>query len=204
MDYLADVLGAERREVWQHIATGVGDESEVDGRWNGKRVTAKVGNWTITLDTDEMEYGDSVVVSTRMRAPYVNRDGFRFHISPENLISRAAKLFGLSDIRTGDEAFDRGFLVRGNGEEKVLAFLANDAIRQGMLELGSVLLAVKDDDGAFGEDFPEGVDELYMEVPSAVGTSDSLRTYFDFFATCLHQLCRIGSAYPDDPGVSAD
>lgn len=69
------------------------------------------------------------------------------------------------------------------------------------MALGPAILSVKDDDGIFGEDFPDGVDELYLEVPAAFATAEKLKILVDFFAECLHQLCRIGSASPADPGL---
>lgn len=202
MDYFENAFGASRGEVWDRIAVGL-EEATTDGQaWQGQRVLARVGQWTVTLDADSASDRESFVASTRLRAPYINRDGFRFHISPESLIGRFGKLLGLQDVQVGDEAFDRAFLVRATDDDTARRFLSNPELRAAMLDLGRISLCVKDDEGWFGTDFPEGVDELYLEAPRLVTTRDELRRHFDVFALCLHQLCHIGSAYPDDPGFT--
>jgi len=204
MDYLENVFGATHDEVWDRLAVGIDEISLAGQPWNGQQVTARVGRWTVTLDTDTATDRETFAVSTRLRAPFINKDGFRFHLSPEGLIGRFGKLLGLQDVQVGDAAFDRAFLVRSSDEAKVRQFLANPSIRAAMLELGRLCLCVKDDEGWFGTEFPEGVDELYLEVPRLVATQADLRRHFDFFALCLHQLCHIGSAYPDDPKLTLE
>ncbi len=202
MDYMENVFGATRNEVWDRLAIGIDETALEDQTWSGQQITARVGKWTVTLDTDTATDRDTFMVSTRLRAPFINKDGFRFHISPEGFMGRVGKLLGLQDVQTGDATFDRAFLVRASDEEKVRQFLANPSVRAAMLELGRLSLCVKDDEGWFGTEFPDGVDELYLEAPRLVATQMDLRRHFDFFALCLHQLCHIGSAYPDDPGLS--
>lgn len=126
MDSIGEMFGAGgRQELWMHIASGIGDEFLDGEEWKGNRVAVKQGNWTLTLDTDRLDYGEAGAVSTRLRAPYINADGFRFQISPEGLMGRIGKLFGLQDVQTGDAEFDAAFLVRSTDEAKVKAFLAN-------------------------------------------------------------------------------
>ena len=57
---------------------------------------AKVKQWTITLDTYTVVsgvpgYGASRTTHTRMRAPYVNKDGFRFEISGKTFFGALVK-----------------------------------------------------------------------------------------------------------------
>jgi hypothetical protein len=62
-------------------------------------------------------------------------------------------------------------------------------------------LEVKDDEGWFGADFPEGVDELYFQVVGVIKEVERLKLIYELFATTLNYLCHIDSAYDDDPQV---
>jgi hypothetical protein len=58
---------------------------------------------------------------------------------------------------------------------------------------------VRPDSGEFGPQFPEGVDELYFEIPGQITDMGQLEAMFNLFAETLHSLCEIGSAYESDP-----
>ncbi|MBL7996302.1 DUF3137 domain-containing protein [bacterium] len=53
-----------------------------------------------------------------------NPDGFQFNIYEQGFFSTLLTKFGMQDILTGDEAFDREFIVKSNNEEKVRAMLS--------------------------------------------------------------------------------
>ena len=55
--------------------------------------------------------------------------------------------------------------------------------------------------GWFDPKFPENVDELHLEVLGVIKDVDRLNALFDLFAAVLDQLCKIGSAYKQEPGV---
>ena len=94
--------------------------------WQGSKVQVSVGAWTITLDTYTVSMGGhSHITYTRIRAPYLNPEGFRFTIYRESLFSGLGKLFGMQDIEVGDPEFDRAFIVKGNDESRVIHLLAD-------------------------------------------------------------------------------
>jgi hypothetical protein len=45
------------------------------------------------------------------------------------------------------------------------------------------------------------VDELHFQVVGVIKDVEQLKALIDLFATLLDQLCRIGSAYKQEPGV---
>ncbi len=62
----------------------------------------------------------------------------------------------------GGEFIDRGFwdknvVIKGNSPEKIKLLLADDRIRELCQRLPRIHLWIKDDEGMFGTDFPEGV-----------------------------------------------
>jgi hypothetical protein len=46
------------------------------------------------------------------------------------------------------------------------------------------------------------VDELHFQVVGVIKDVERLKALFDLFATVLDQLCRIGSAYKQEPGLT--
>ena len=190
-------FGPSKDEVWRQLSEEIGAEF-IDGRfWKGSKVQAHVGPWTVTLDINN----DGESQSTRIRAPYVNPEGFRVTIYRKGFFSNLGKLLGMQDIEVGDPEFDEAFIIKGNDEGKVCGLFANPKIRQMILAQPKIRLEVKDSEGWFGPKFPEGVDELYFQVLGVIKDVERLKTLFDLFAAVLDQLCRIGSAYKQEPGV---
>ena len=142
------------------------------------------------------------VTYTRMRAPYINPEGFRFTIYRKNLFSDLGKFLGMQDIEVGDPEFDEAFIIKGNDESKVRDLFANSKIRQMIQDQPKIRLEVKDSEGWFGPKFPEDVDELSFQVVGVIKDVERLKALFDLFAAVLDQLCRIGSAYKQEPGIT--
>jgi hypothetical protein len=106
---------------------------------------------------------------------------------------------GMQDIEVGDAEFDSRFIVQGNNEVEVRNYFSHAGLRNMMMALPPFHFEVKDDEGAFGESFPEGVDELYLQTVGEIRDLDRLKAIYALFAEALHQLCRIGSAFENEP-----
>ena len=91
------------------------------------------------------------------------------------------------------------FIIKGNDENLLRTLFANDKIRRLISTQPRIHLQVKDDEGYFGSDFPQGVDELYFRVVGIIKDTERLKQLFDLFTEVLNHLCQIGSAYEDDP-----
>jgi hypothetical protein len=202
MSFLRQVFGPSKEEIWQQLCSEIGADFVQGGFWRGDKVQARVKEWVITLDTYTVSNGKTSTTYTRMRAPYVNRDGFRFTIYRKGLFSELGKLLGMQDIEIGDPEFDRDFIIKGDNEAQVLALFANPKIRQLIQAQPSICLQVKDDEGWFSKSFPEGVDELYFQVIGIIKDVERLKSLYELFAETLDHLCRIGSAYERDPNVA--
>ncbi len=199
MGRLREIFGPNREQVWRQLAQEIGAAYVDGGLWRGDKVEAKVKAWRVTLDTYTVSTGKSSATFTRMRAPYVNPDGFRFKVYRKGLFSGLAKKLGMQDIEVGEREFDDAFIVKGNEGSRVLSLLAAPKLRQMMLAQPALYLEVKDSEGAFGPRFPKDVDELYFQVGGVIRDLAVLKGLFDLFAEVLNTLCHIGSAYEDDP-----
>jgi hypothetical protein len=202
MSILRQIFGSSQEEVWRQLCSEIGAEFVAGGFWRGNKVQARVKEWTVTLDTYTVSTGDTHITYTRMRAPYVNKDGFRFTIYRKSLFSELGKRLGMQDIEVGDPEFDRDYVIKGNDESKVLALFGNPRIRQLIQAQPSIELQVKDDEGWFSTSFPEGVDELYFQVVGVIKDVERLKSLYELFAETLNHLCHIGSAYENDPHLA--
>ena len=202
MGWKEKLFGPSRDEIWRQLCQEIGADFVDGGFWKGSKVEAHHQGWTITLDTYAVSTGHTTHVFTRLRAPLVSRDGFRFTIYRKGLFSGLGKTLGMQDIEVGHSAtFDDGFIIKGNEEIKVRALFANADIRRLIEEQPQIHLELRDGEGPFRH-LPEGVDELIFHVNGVLKEVTRLRQLFDLFAAVLDELCRIGSATPDDPGVA--
>jgi hypothetical protein len=198
MSILRQIFGPSKDEIWRQLSDQIGGDFVNVGFFKTTKVEVHHKEWTITLDTE----ADEEQQFTRMRAPYVNKDGFRFTIYRKGVFSELGKLLGMQDIEIGEPEFDDAFIIKGNDENKLRELFGNQNIRRLIEQQPKIHLTVRDDDGGwFKARFPEGVDELYFRVPGVVKDIDRLKALYDLFAEVLNHMCHIGSAYEDDPGI---
>ena len=76
MSILRQIFGPSKDEIWRQLSDQIGGDFVKVGLFKTTKVEVHHKEWTITLDTD----ADEEQQYTRMRAPYVNKDGFRFTI----------------------------------------------------------------------------------------------------------------------------
>jgi hypothetical protein len=200
--FMQNLFGPSTHEIWRQLCAEIGAQYVEGGFWKGDKVQATHGPWTITLDTYTVSNGKTSTTYTRMRAPFVDPDGFRFTVYRKGIFSDIGKWFGMHDIEIGDEAFDRDFILKSNQESKLQELLGSFGIRELISQQPQIYFAVKDDEGFFSSNFPGGVDELYFQVVGIVKDVERLKLLYELFAETLDQLCRIGSANENAPNVS--
>jgi hypothetical protein len=201
-DFWFKLFGISKSEAWAALAREINARHEQGGWWKGDRVVAEVGNWQITLDTYTESNGETSTTYTRMRAPYVNADGFRFRIYRASIFTGLGKLLGMQDLEIGDRAFDEQFVIQSNNPTKVVQFLSNPRLRGLIMAQPRMMFQVRDDEGWFGTHFPQGVDEIYFRAHGVIKDLDRLRGLFDLFGETLFQLRTVGSAHHSPPGVT--
>ena len=202
MGFLRTLFGPSKDEIWGQLAEQVQGQFIDGGFFSPSKIVATTDHWMVTLDTYTVSTGKSSTTYTRMRAPYVNSDGFQFTIYPEGFFSPLGRVLGMQDISIGDPSFDEQFVMKGNDEAKVRRFFDDDTLKTLICDQPHILFQVKDDEGWFGTSFPKGVDELYFQRVGVMKDLAELRSLFDLFSYSLHRLCHLGSAYENDPGIS--
>jgi len=199
---MQNLFGPSTHEIWRQLSTEIGAQYVEGGFWKGDKVQATHGPWTITLDTYTVSNGKTSTTYTRMRAPFVDPEGFRFTVYRKGIFSDIGKWFGMQDMEIGDGAFDRDFILKSNQESKLQELLGSTKFRELISQQPQIYFAVKDDEGFFHSTFPEGVDELYFQVVGVIKDVERLKLLYELFAETLDQLCRIGSANESTANVT--
>lgn len=203
MSMLRGLFGPSKDETWSQVAREIGGRYEAHGPFGTGVVRYRSGEWEITLDI--YKTGSSTTHTyTRMRTPFLTRNGLTFAVEREGMISAFLKRFGQQDIEIGDPDFDKAFLVKGNDEAKVRRLLQDPRMHQLIQVQPEVRFKIRADAGVFNKGFPEGVHELYFEMTGVVKDTERLRALFALFSLTLERLVEIDAAYDGDPSPAAD
>ncbi len=202
MSFLRALFGPSKEEVWSQIAREYGGHYEDGGFFGKDCVRVQCGEWEILLDTYTRNSGKHSHTYTRIRAPFINKDGLYFQIYRSGLFSPLGKMLGIQDIEIGQPAFDEAYVIKGNNEVKLRQFFAHRPLQVCLANLADVDLEIHDDEGWLGTSFPDGVDMLYCSRRGLVTNLDELRALFNLFSAALDRLVAMDSAYEDDPGLT--
>lgn len=202
MSIFRTIFGPSKEEIWRQFCDQTGSNFVPGSFFKFDKVEATHGPWVVTLDTYAVSTGKSTIVYTRMRAPYVNPDGFRFTVYRKGIFTLIGKLFGMQDVSVGHEDFDREFVIKGNDDNKLWRLFASQRVRDLISSQKDIYFSVKDDDGmVWRSRFPDGVDELYFQVVGVIKDVERLKLLYELFSETLDELCRMGSASQQAPPV---
>ena len=95
---LRTMFGPSQKEIWRQLSAEMPATFVEGGFLRSDKVQATHGEWTVTLDKYVVHTGKVTIVYTRMRAPYVNPDGFRFRVYRKGVFSQIGKMFGMPCI----------------------------------------------------------------------------------------------------------
>ena len=205
MGILRSIFGPSKDEIWSQIAGDIGGEFIEGGFWGKDVLVYRHGEWQILLDTYTVTTSTGKTTSsttyTRMRAPFVNKDGLYFKIYRQGVFSSIGKFFGMQDIEIGDPFFDDQFVIKGNSTDKIGLLLSDEKLKTLIQQQPRIHLEIRDDEGWFGAAFPEGADELYFQCVGVIKETELLKSLFELFSMTLMRLVQIDSAYENDPNV---
>jgi len=116
--------------------------------------------------------------ATTITAPLPSHSSFLFSITPEDVINRLGKLFGMQDIRIGYPEFDKSVIVKSNDADKVRAIFQDEYVREVFEKLSGFTFGIKK--------HPElDYDQLELSVQRGMSNVDELETVFTAFAKVL-------------------
>lgn len=195
------LFGPSQKETWTQFSQEVKAEFIKGGVFGTHKVVAQEKIWTITLDTFAVHTGKATIPFTRLRAPFMTKDSFRFKIERRNFFSPVADFFGRKSLSTGYPDFDKEFVIKSSDEYKMKKFFSSEPIRMLLLEQKDFEFEIKDDEGWPGTKFPSDVDELYLQATGIVKDVERLKKFLLIFTASMNQLVEIGSAYEREVNV---
>ncbi len=205
MGFLSSLFGPSKEEIWSQVANEINGDFIDGGFWKRDKLVYQHKEWELVLDTYTRSSGTgknrSTKTYTRLRAPFINKDGLYFKLYREGLFSSIGKFLGSQDIVIGDNFFDDEFIIKGNDENKIIRLFQNERIKELMSYQPSVSIEVRTGEGIFSNKYPDGIDELYFSCRGVMKSKEDLKNLFELFSQILTRLVQIDSAYQNDPEV---
>jgi len=133
----------------------IGGSFTEGGLWHNGKVEAAHGQWIVTLETFSTKNSGTW---TRIRAPYINPDGFKFTIYRRGILSNLGKRFGMQDVQVGFPQFDEDFIIQGNNKVQLRRFFADARLRDLISAQPDIHFCVQEDEDNLLErtKFPAG------------------------------------------------
>lgn len=174
---------AGMRDAWSQLA---GQLSEAG--WDGQPLRLQHDGHVVTLDLHAGLEGKASEVVTRLRVAFANPERFVFRVFRRSLGSDLASLFGAQDVEVGDPAFDRNFVLRSNDPDRLRRIFEDPGLGARLQASAVRLVEIRDDEGWFGEEFPEGIDELYVEAEGRVTEPERLERGYSLIADLFDRI----------------
>jgi Protein of unknown function (DUF3137) len=181
--------------IWAELWKAMGGVYLNREGWRQDKLLVEHGDWIITLDFHSHGGYRTNAIYTRFRAAFDNPEDFHFKVVPQGALNTVGKLLGLQDVETGDPEFDKAFIVKSNDEARVKEVLDDPVLRQFLREESESFVGLVSVGGDRRNEYPDGVDEVLMEIPGKVVDTDQLKRLYMTFSRTLAGLCEAGAAY---------
>ena len=138
-------MAARMRAGWTEAARLLGGTFDAKtGPWHSRTalISGAVNGLPVRIDHYTVSTGKTSQVWTRVRADAAEAGALTFKVQPRHALSGLAEWLGFRELRTGDEAFDQAFVVRGKDPALVRAWLSPE-VRAAMLQARAFVYALK-------------------------------------------------------------
>jgi len=179
--------------LWQEFAEKTNGVFKEGHSWTSDSVEIEYQNWKIVFDNFTLWSGKYSSEVTRIIAPIILKENFRFEIYSEGFIRKIEKLFESQDIQIAYPEFDKAFIIKSNNEFKIKTLLQNKAIRNSILTQKGVNLVISDRKGIWEEKLPENEFELSYFVSHKIQNMETLKSLLLLFKSILNQLHQMDS-----------
>lgn len=195
------LFGPSQNEIWEQLSEEINGTFVKGGFFKGSRVEVSREPWTIYLDTFSVSTGQTSVMYTRMRAPFINLHNLYFKIYKRGIFSEMGKLFGMQDIEVGYSDIDEDYIIKGNNETAIKNLLASSRIRNLIKEQPRFHLEIKESEGLFGPTLKQNERILYFQADRVITDVSLLKSLFNLFGEIMEALNRLGYASSERPSV---
>ena len=197
-------FGEKQKKLWRLFTSEVNGKIIDGGQYNPDSLIYKYKGWTVVLDEviRMPSGGASGSLVTRFRIPIVNQQALSFKVHKEDLFMKFFKLFGTQDIQIGDPQFDKKFIIEGTNTDALRKVLSHRPLRESLLKIPDALLTLRTNEEKHGDDFPEGIDLLEIDLPGKVHAFDQLQTMHQVLTQTCEALTHFDPSFQLDPGVN--
>jgi hypothetical protein len=176
------IKGQTEDEIWQQITA---DLTKQDDILEYDAMIEQDGN-QILLDID-IDLGggfEGGYESTMLRAPLHIAQDFRFAVHHQGFIDEIGKFFGMQDVETGYEEFDKEAIIKTNNAEKVKALFTDATVRKVIQSLEDYTFGIIMHHANHGDKAPF----LELYINNAITDATELRKIYHSFYTVLTSL----------------
>ncbi|MCL9807636.1 hypothetical protein NAT51_19090 [Flavobacterium amniphilum] len=183
-----------KSNIWEEFANATGGKFvERDENWLSDKAEIDHNGWKIIFDNHTICSDKFQQEMTRVIAPIVTVDKFRFEIYRNGFIRSIEKIFGAQDIKIGRQEFDKTFIIKSNNEFKIKSLLQNQKIRSLIENEKEVNLELSDQKGVWGVKLPEKELELQFYTDGAINNIEHLKSLLSLFQELLDTLYQMKS-----------
>jgi len=183
-----------RREAFQAAASEL-DATFVAGKLSsGDKVHLEHGPWNLILDTYVLNNGQNPITYTRVRALYVAREEFTLRISPRNVFTRIAELFGSHGLRVGDQELERKYTIKSSNNRRAQSLMTDGRLRALIKVQPSLRLEIRRLPRGQRRKRGDGVRAVAVQTIGVIKEPDRLVNYVLLVAATLDRLIKIGGA----------
>ena len=180
------------KEIWQQFSDEIGATYVKGGALKSDRIEVSFRNWQIVYDVFVLPAGSTMLIYTRVRAPFLAKSDFQFCISKKTFLNRIAKKFGKSTLETGDSRIDDNFVIKSNSNEKVKRLLSDEKLTSLLLGKSDSHFEISHGYKSVGRQFPKGCDGLSLVLLYESKHKEMLMLFYNLFGEILTSLANAG------------
>jgi hypothetical protein len=193
-------LNKQIKEIWQQFSS-VHNGIYLEGKYgNEDCVEIHYRGYEIVFDRYihyQVVGGHSYDTEfTRIRAEFISTNGLKFQISRQGFIDRIGKIFGMQDVRIGNQEFDNKFVVKGNDEFQLKMLFSNDTLVKLLQSQNDIQLEIIDKKGIFDEIIHEDSSMIYYISETKIEEQSQLERLLEIFKALIDELTKLCSMKP--------
>jgi len=192
-EFYRSFFGKDYTPIWKDVA------SQNNGTYkytSGHGITFSHRGYTVIVD----EYTHYIVVghtsreisSIRIRVEFQPMSGGTILVRRQGLIENIGKIFGLKDIKVGNEPLDRKFLIRGDDDYIISEILTEPFIASILVEHPVIRLAVSEHPGLYDEPVGEGKHMLYVVSDEPVKRKNQITEFVALSQRLIDRMTTLG------------
>lgn len=194
---MINILGNKKSSIWKKFAEEIGGKYVEFHYWHSDKAEVNYNKWKIIFD-NYIEYRTVSNLTlekkyTRILAPFISLDDFRFEIYKQHFSDSIAKIFGCQDVEIGYPEFDKKYIVKTNNEFKIKSIFRNKNFINSFINLENPNFQISDQKGIWEEKLPEKEFELTLFFEGEINDIEILKSILNLFKEMLDALYELKS-----------